>query len=45
MVGAILIGFGFVRPNRPPTNQRELMIGVSIELGFKLLLPYDDPKR
>ena len=45
MVGAILIGFCFVRPNRPPTHQWELMVGVSVGLGFKLLLRYDDLKR
>ena len=37
MVSATLIGFCFVRPNRPPALQWELMTGVSIGLVFKLL--------
>ena len=45
MVGVILIDFGFVRSDRPLTHQWELMIGVSIGLGFKLLLRYGDLKR
>ena len=45
VVGAILIGFGFVRSNRLPTHQWKLMIGVSTGIGFKLLLRYDDLKR
>ena len=45
MVGAILVGFGFERPGWPATHQWELMIGVSIGLGFKLLLRYDDLRR
>ena len=45
MVGAILVGSGFVWPGRPATRQWELMIGVSIGLGFKLLLRYGDLRR
>ena len=45
MVGAILIGFGFVRRDRQLTHQWELIIGVSARPGFKLLLRYDNLKR
>jgi hypothetical protein len=45
MVEGIIKTFGFKRPDRPPSQQWELVVGTSISLGFKLLLRYDDLRR